>query len=93
MRMGTQKGSTILGSFVDSAKRVSNPETLRGLTALYHRGKTKLYCPTHGLQPVMEVTESKELVNMTAVVVRLECQCDRISAINHRPSYGGGNGN
>lgn len=85
MRLGTAHGSTILSNFEDQPTRASNPETLRGLTALYKRGKVKLFCKQHvGLQLVDEVVNSQELDRMTMADVRLACGCQRIAAINCR---------
>ncbi len=38
--------------------------------------------PAHGLQPVAEVYDNRQLPGMTAMSVRLACGCDRNASVN-----------
>lgn len=62
---------------------------------MYTRIKCRMFCttnPEHGLQPVAEVYENKQLDGVQAQAVTLACGCQRITAVNTKKK-GGANGN
>jgi hypothetical protein len=67
-----------------SSFRKSLPSTNDGLLAMYRRVKCRLFCLTHGLQPVAEVYAAQQLPGMAMTTVRLACGCDRLSGLNVR---------
>jgi hypothetical protein len=70
------------------ATRHDAPDSFRGIVKSLRRSRTRVWCPTHRLQAVVQCTGIRQLEESAVYDCILECGCTRTVqlAVNRTPS-------